>query len=507
MAKDIAPEKLVQTVAKCINDPLLFSEVAYEWGKGDLKNSDGPRKWQRKIFADIRDHLQNPETTFHPLRIAVSSGHGVGKSAIVSMIINWAMSTMVDTKIVMTANTEAQLIQKSVSTLAAWHRRCITTDWFKITATSMYSVDEARMRTWRMDALPWSSNTTESFAGLHNEGRRIVLIFDEASAIDDKIWEVAEGALTDENTQIMFFVFGNPTRNTGRFRDCFGKYSKFWKTYQIDSRDVEGVNKTFLDELVEAYGEDSDIVKVRVRGLFPSAAETQYIPSHLVQEAIARQPDPSLRDPLVFGVDVARGGSDSSVIAIRRGRDAASIPWVKLKNADTTQVADRVMRLADYYKPDAIFVDGGGVGVGVIDYMRRMKYNVQEIQFGSSPTSENLYRDGIENYANRRAEMYGELKAWLKHGCLPNDRDLVEQLTAIEYGYKMIKGVDCILLESKKDMRSRGLPSPDEADALCLTLAANVQPSDHTSQYESRTQSSHTSSYNPLSREWLSKNK
>ena len=426
-------------------------------------------------------------------------------SSLISLFLNWGLSTCIDAKIVVTSNTEAQLIQKTFSEIQTWHRRCITKDWFKPTATSLASVDPGHERTWRADALPWSMQNSEAFAGLHNKGRRIIMIMDEASAIDDVIWEVAEGALTDENTEILWLAFGNPTRASGRFRECFGKHKHRWDTYNIDSRTVEGTNKVLLDEWVRTYGEDSDFVRVRVRGEFPAQADSQFIPSNLIEEALERAPDPTLKDPLVFGVDVARGGSDSSVIAIRRGRDAASIPWVKMKSADTTQVAERVMRLADYYKPDAIFIDGGGVGVGVIDYMRRMKYDVKEVQFGSSPTNDSLYREGMENYANRRAEMYGELKAWLKHGCIPNDRELIEQLSAIEYTYKAVKGVDCILLEAKKDMRARGLPSPDESDALALTLAANVQPSDHTAQYESRTNSTHTSAYNALSREHLAK--
>jgi hypothetical protein len=179
---------------------------------------------------------------------------------------------------------------------------------------------------WRADAVTWSTHNTEAFAGLHNKNKRIILIFDEASGIDDGVWEVAEGALTDENTEIIWLAVGNPTRATGRFRECFGRHRNLWKTVQLDSRDVEGTNKAYLDELAQTYGEDHDIVRVRVRGVFPKQATTQFISSDVVAQARRRQPSYVVGEPIIYGVDTARFGDDHSTLAIRQGRDARSLP-------------------------------------------------------------------------------------------------------------------------------------------------------------------------------------
>src|SRR5690606_38633063 len=112
--------------------------------------------------------------------------------------------------------------------------------------------------------VPWSERNTEAFAGLHNAGKRIIVIFDEASAIPDIIWETTEGALTDVDTEILWFVFGNPTRNTGRFRDCFdgGKFAHRWRQQKVDSRQVQRTNKKEIEDWIADYGLDSDFVRV-----------------------------------------------------------------------------------------------------------------------------------------------------------------------------------------------------------------------------------------------------
>lgn len=283
-------EQLVEDIASFTYDPLGYSLYAFPWGEEgtDLAHTTGPRKWQADTFRDVRDHLQNPLTRHQPLMIAVASGHGIGKSAFISMFTKWGMDTCEDCKVVVTANTETQLRTKTWPEIVKWQRLSITSNWFKPTATAVYSTETGHDKSWRADAVPWSENNTEAFAGLHNERKRIILIFDEASNIADLVWEVAEGALTDENTEIIWIAFGNPTRNTGRFRECFRKYRHRWKCKQIDSRTVEGTNKEQIKKWVEDYGEDSDFVKVRVRGIFPDASENQFIPSGLTQPAVGR---------------------------------------------------------------------------------------------------------------------------------------------------------------------------------------------------------------------------
>src|SRR5690606_9376862 len=189
---------------------------------------------------------------------------------------------------------------------------------FHLTATALYSADPEHERTWRIDMIPWSERSVEAFAGLHNKGKRVFVAFDEASAIPDVIWETTEGALTDEGTQIIWLVFGNPTRNTGRFRECFRRFAARWKTFQVDSRQVSITNKDQISKWIEDYGEDSDFVRVRVRGTFPRAGSVQFISSELVSEAARREVHVHIHDPLIIGVDVARFGDDASVIYIRK---------------------------------------------------------------------------------------------------------------------------------------------------------------------------------------------
>lgn len=490
-------DRLINFMTALKHDPLNFVRAAYEWDKGELAGSKGPRVWQEDILKDIGDHLQNPQTRFTPLLISVASGHGVGKSACISMICDWALSTCVDCKIVITANTESQLRTKTWPEVTKWFRLAINSHWFKPTATSIYTLSPDHERTWRADAITWSENNTEAFAGLHNKGRRIILIFDEGSAISDKVWEVAEGAMTDENTEIIWLAFGNPTRNTGRFRECFGRFKHRWRHKQIDSRQVEGTNKVQIQQWIDDYGEDSDFVRVRVKGVFPRAGSMQFIESDLVSNAQKRIPEAYIQDPLVMGVDVARFGDDMTVIVLRRGRDAKTIPWVKMRGADTMTVAAKVAQLFNEYKPDAIFVDGGGVGGGVIDRLRMLKLPVIEVQFGGSPDRSQMKSEGDVVYANKRAEMWGMMRDWLKNGSIPNDPELEADLCGVEYGYTLKEGRDAIILEKKADMKKRGLASPDQGDALCLTFAYAIQPSDHSLAFKNKG-AMHAISYDPL---------
>jgi hypothetical protein len=222
---------------------------------------------------------------------------------------------------------------------------------------------------------------------------------------------------------------------------------------------------------VHDYGEDSDFVRVRVQGEFPRAGTMQFIDSERVAEAVARD---VFKDPtaaLVMGVDIARQGEDQTVIRFRRGLDARSIPAVKFRIPDLMVTAGRVMELVNSYEPDAVFVDGTGIGWGVVDRLVQLGCStVRGIDSGSSADR----TDGSEaavRYTNKRAEMWGHMKEWCKFGCLPDDRTLLADLTAVDYGYD---ATDAIRLERKDDMRKRGLASPNDGDALALTFAYPV---------------------------------
>jgi hypothetical protein len=465
-------DRALETVRRFRKDPLGFVKMAFPWGEADspLAGHDGPEPWQAEILAGIRDALAQGRS---PVRVAVASGHGVGKSALVAWLILWSLATAAHTRGVVTANTETQLKTKTWAELSKWYRLAVCHNWFTLGATSIASAVESEAAGWRCDLVPWSAHNPEAFAGLHNQGGRLLLVFDEASAIAEPIWETAEGALTDAGTEIVWVAFGNPTRNGGRFHDCFGRFARTWNGRHVDARQVSFTNKAQIAEWVRDYGEDSDFVRVRVRGVFPRAGALQFIDGERVREAMTRDVPPAPYDPLVMGVDVARFGDDRSVIFIRKGRDGRSWPIEKLKGLDLMQLAGRVCERAAEVRARAVFVDEGGIGAGVVDRLRQLGVpGVHGINFASKP--DGWTPEGqAPLYANKRAEMWGRVKGWLEQGTLPDDSDLAQDLTGVEYGYD---ARNAIQLERKEDMKKRGLLSPDIGDALALTFAWPLRP-------------------------------
>lgn len=454
---------LIEDIAGFTHDPLGFALYAYPWGEGELSDAAGPRQWQRDVMTDIQSHLSNPDTRFQPLMIAVASGHGIGKSAGIGMIIDWAMSTCEDCKVVVTANTDNQLRTKTWPEVGKWQNLAINSHWFTTTATAVSANDDEHSRFWRADAVPWSENNTEAFAGLHNKGKRIVLIFDEASNIADKVWEVAEGALTDEKTEIIWLAFGNPTRNTGRFRECFRKYRHRWNHRSIDSRDVDGTNKEQIAKWEQDYGVDSDFFKVRVRGLFPSSSDLQFISQSLVDAGMGTTITPAQiqHAPVIIGVDPSWTGTDEFAIYMRQGLHSKLIGTFQ-KNDDDVISAQRIAQLEDQYKADAVFVDFG-YGTGIVSAARAMGRHWTLVQFGSGSTDMAML--------NKRGEMWNAVKEWLKAGGELNDQQTADELAAPEYRVRLDGK---IVLEDKAEMKKRTGISPNRADALALTFAFPV---------------------------------
>jgi hypothetical protein len=439
-------------------DPLGFVFFAFAWGVGELEDIEGPDVWQAATFADIGRSVAAGE----PVREAIAAGHGIGKGAFAAMLMLWLMATRPNLAGVVTANTKTQLTGKTWRELQVWHNRLIPPlrAWFRWTATRY----ECRFgpKTWGLDAVPWSETRSEAFAGLH--ARDVLVLFDEASAIPPTIWDVAKGAMTTAGA--MWVVLGNPTRNTGRFHGCIlGRERHRWRSKQIDARTCRFTDKPELDRWVADYGEDSDFVRVRVRGQFPRASSRQLIGGDLVQAARARQVEPDPGAPLVLGVDVARFGDAKTVLAFRRGRDARSIPWRRLRGADAVTVAEAVADAIDRHKPDAVFIDGGGVGGPVVDILKAKGYRVRAVDFGSAALEP-------AKYYNRRTEIWCGLADWLPVGAIPDDDEVAADLTGPEYDHHPTDGRK--MLESKREMERRGIASPDDGDAIALTFAERV---------------------------------
>lgn len=456
--------KLARIAAACQLDPLRWVEAAYPWGVPGTKfEGQDIRYWQAEILGAISDHLQDPKTRYDVCHVAVASGHGIGKSALIGMVSNWAMSCWPGARVVATANTENQLRTKTSPEVGQWFRDSISAEMFNIDTMSI-KAREAGAEAWVMDFVPWSETNTEAFAGLHAAGRLVALIMDEGSAISDKVWEVAEGALTDENTILIWIVMGNPTRSTGRFRECFRRFRHVWKTWHIDSRTVEGTNKKRLQQIVDTYGEDSDVAKIRVRGMFPSASSRQLIPAHVVDEAYGRHLTANQYEfaPVIIGVDPAWTGEDDFVIVKRQGLKVDILDIIP-KNDNDVFMASKIANYEARYNAAAVFIDYG-LGTGIKSVGDTMGRAWQLVNF-----SEKAPEAG---FINMRAYIWSKMGDWLREGgAIPPNPELYEDLIGVE-----LKPTPngAIQLVSKEDMRKMGLRSPNIGDAIALTFARPV---------------------------------
>ena len=475
--------RIITEVAKYRADPLGFVLFAFPWGaKGTvLEGWPGPQQWQREVLQAIGEVMANPDKNQRKIRVAIASGKGIGKSALLAMIFWWAMTTMPFTRARVTAGSFPQLSATTWPEIVKWGQMSLCSHWFHITAQTVSAMNEADSRNWRADAMAWNETAPESFAGLHNLGRRILFIMDEASQIATPIWDTTDGIFTDKDTEIILVAPGNPTRGTGRFFDLFQPEHPEhhrWLTRNIDSRDVDITDKDELNSLVEQYGEDHDYVRAFVRGVFPRLSDMQFISAEAVWHAVRRNVAAQPSDPLVMGVDVARSeAGDETVIAFRKGFDAKLIPWIRMRSGDTMAIASAVADAFQRYRADALFVDGGGVGGGVHDRLLQLGVPSLAIDSGRPDDRASATTDPTR-YANKRAAMWGAMKHWLPYGALPDDhaftKDFVPQASGVMYGHSQRKGVDGIVLEAKKDMKKRGLSSPDLADALAFTFAYRV---------------------------------
>lgn len=464
------------------NSPLNFSLFAFPWGKKNtpLENQNGPRGWQRETLEEITKHIKANElrtaqkALLEMWRSADASGRGIGKSALVAMLTLWFQSTRLGATTIVTANTEQQLKSRTWAELGKWTALSVNSHWWEMQALSMRPAEwfgEAVKRDLKIDlgyyyaaAQLWSEENPDAFAGIHNH-HGVMLIFDEASGIPHPIWTVSEGFFTEPIPDRYWFVFSNPRRNSGAFFECFHKNRNFWRTRNIDSRSVEGTDRGTFDKLIAQYGEDSDEARVEVMGQFPNRGSNQFIGKDVALAAQERNPIPDPGSPLVMGVDVARFGEDKSVIAFRKGRDGTVIPWEKHKGLDTVQLASRVAELAGKHNPNAIFVDGNGVGGGVVDNLKAWGYKVVEVQMSATPSDS-------DTYLNKRVEIWGRMREWLMTGTIPNDSDLFTDLISPEYSYH--PSSNKLMLEGKDHMKARGLASPDSAEALALTFGQPV---------------------------------
>ena len=458
------------------DDPLKFVSFLFPWGQKNtpLENFSGPRKWQREVLRDIGEHIKqnNGKIDFNVLRMAVSSGRGIGKSALVSWLVIWMLSTRIGSTTIVSANSETQLRSVTWAEITKWLALSLNSHWFEVSATRVMPAKwltelverdlKKGTRYWGVEGRLWSEENPDAYAGVHNfDG--VMLIFDEASGISDAIWAVAAGFFTENTPNRFWMAFSNPRRNTGYFYEAFNAKRDFWRNKVVDARSVEGTDKAVYEQLIQEYGPDSVQAHVEVYGEFPSAGDDQFIPVYLVDDATQRPRYKDASAPIIIGVDPARFGADATVIAVRQGRDLNVIK--RYRGDDTMEIVGRVIEAIEEFNPTLVVIDEGGLGAGIVDRLKEQRYKqVKGVNFGNKSTKPIMY-------GNKRAEMWGNMREWLKTASVPTDKLLKSDLTSPKVKPDS-KGT--IFLEGKKEMKARGLASPDAADAIAVTFAYPV---------------------------------
>ncbi len=461
------------------DNPEAFVMLAYPWGvKGTpLETFKGPRRWQRKELRRLAAFIADNKARggigldYEMLKRAIAAGRGIGKSTYVAWLIDWFNTTRIGSTAQISANTEAQLRSVTWGELAKWTAMAIHSHWWEMSATKRVPAQwlttlverdlKIGTRQWGAEGKLWSEENPDGYAGPHNM-LGMLIVFDEASGIPDSIWDVASGFFTEPVANRYWFAFSNGRRNTGYFYECIeGVKRDFWESEQIDARTVEDTDKKVYQEIIDEHGEDSDQARIEVYGQFPKSGDDQFITPFLVEEAMARPRYNDPTAPVIIGVDPARGG-DKTVFVVRQGRDVIAVRYHD--EDDTMLIVGLVIDAIAEFNPVHTVIDEGGVGAGVFDRLREQRYKVRGVNFGGKVKRPIAH-------ANMRAQMWDEMRIWLKTGSIPKDKRLKVDLCGPR---KKPDSNGTLLLESKKDMKGRGAASPDAADALAVTFAYPV---------------------------------
>jgi len=397
-------------------------------------------------------------------KMSVRSGHGTGKSTSASWAMLWYVLLRFPNKVVVTAPTSSQLFDALFAELKRWINELpphlqqllnVKSDRVELTSAAAEAFISARTS---------RAETPEALAGVHSEN--VLLVVDEASGVPEKVFEAAAGSMSGHSATTI--LLSNPTRSSGTFYESQTRMSKSWWTRRWSCVDSPLVSEEFVDEMRERYGEDSNAFRIRVLGEFPLADDDTIIPFHLAESAIHRDIELTPDIKPIWGLDVARFGTDKTALCKRYGSVVTEIrAWQGL---DLMQTVGRVMAeyegLSPSTRPSEILVDSIGVGGGVVDRLRELGAPVRGINVSEAPAMGHTYM-------NLRSELWFKAKGWLEdRSCkLPKDDQLLAELTAIRYSFTSSGKMKA---ESKDEMRKRGLKSPDLADALCLTMASDA---------------------------------
>lgn len=397
-------------------------------------------------------------------RIAVRSGHGVGKSTVASWAMLWFLLTRIPVKVVVTAPTSAQLYDALFAELKRWTKALppllqqlvnVTNDRVELRAAPEEAFISARTA---------RAEQPEALQGIHAEW--VMLVADEASGVPESVFSAAAGSMSGHNAVTL--LLGNPVRSSGYFFDAFHRLRDEWEKFHISCLDSPRVSREYVEEMRARFGEDSNTFRFRVLGEFPLSDDDTVIAAELIESASKRDVAVVESAPVVWGLDVARFGTDSTALVERKGNHVTQVrTW---KGLDLMQVCGVVH--AEYgprrvdRQPAEILVDSIGLGAGVVDRLRELDLPVRGVNVSESPSL-------AGTYGNLRAELWFRMKEWFgARDCLiPADDRLFADLAAVRYRFN---SGGRMLIESKDEIRKRGLPSPDLGDALALTFASTA---------------------------------
>lgn len=420
-----------------------------------------------KISTQQKQFLENLP---HQKRISIRSGHGTGKDASASWAILWFMTTRIYAKVVCTAPTARQLNDILWSEISKWARDSAIADEFVIQRDKIFH--KSAPKEWFARAVSPSvkadpADQAETLAGFH--GDHLLIVVDEASGVEDPVFVPVEGALTQEDNRVM--LIGNPTRNKGYFHDTqfHPEISKKWFRLHWDSRDSENVKAEYPEYMMQKYGIDSNVFRIRVAGEPPLEDARTLIPLYWAEQCIGKEIEVDDEEPIYLGVDVARFGEDSSVVLPRRG--LRILPWLQFNGMNTMTLGDHVAQTYNDVTAEGCAVDVIGVGAGVADYLRKKRmpglFDVNVSWASSSPEKYSLLRDELWWRVREKCQYgYYSFPSEKRPGeVLSLGQELANELSTPFYEFQR----GAIKVESKKDMKKRGFNSPNIADALCLT--------------------------------------
>lgn len=414
-----------------------------------------PDEWQQDFLNAVASGER---------KISIRSGHGVGKSTTASWAMLWFLLTRYPVKVVVTAPTSAQLYDALFAELKRWVKELpqpiqdlldVKQERIELKASATEAFISARTS---------RAEQPEALQGVHSDN--VMLVADEASGVPEAVFEAAAGSMSGHNA--LTILLGNPVRSSGFFFDTHNRLKDEWWTKRVSCIDSARVSKEYVDDMKSRYGEESNAFRIRVLGEFPKSDDDTIIPMDLLESAKHRDTRAYEDAPIIWGLDVARFGSDSSVLCKRQSNVVHTLE--RWRNLDLMQLTGAVVaqyEACDHKnRPAEILVDSIGLGAGVVDRLRELKLPARGINVSESPAMG-------ATYLNLRAELWHKAKAWLeKRDCkIPNNEDLIGELATVRYTFT---SNGKIKIESKDDIRRRGLKSPDMADAFVLTFATDA---------------------------------